>query len=103
MFISHLLATRKVEANQGTQANEGREVENEENVFCHIASRSKDTENLLKIFLSYRGLYWLSNKLIIYLILPKKHSFLHKMEKLTTKLMVIIKLLLQIPQEKVSF
>lgn len=37
MFISHLLATREVEADQGTQTNEGREVEDEEDVLCHDA------------------------------------------------------------------
>lgn len=41
MFISHLLATREVKANQGTQANEGREVKDKEDVLRHVAPRPK--------------------------------------------------------------
>lgn len=41
MFISHLLATREVEADQGTQTNEGREIKDEEDVLCHAARPKK--------------------------------------------------------------
>lgn len=41
MFISHLLATREVKANQCTQTNEGREVEDEEEVLRHGDTNSK--------------------------------------------------------------
>ena len=45
MFISHLLATREVEADQSTQTNEGREVEDEEDVLCHDARLKKLKSN----------------------------------------------------------
>lgn len=39
MFISHFLATREIKADQGTQANERREIEDKEDVLCHVAAR----------------------------------------------------------------
>lgn len=81
MFISHLLATRKVQADQGTQANEGREIENKKKVFCHIATLPK--KNLLKCLCLTGNNRKLSQK------------------KLTTKPLVTIKLLVQM--KKVSF
>lgn len=40
MFISHLLATREVKTDQGTEANEGREVEDKEDVLRHCATKN---------------------------------------------------------------
>lgn len=36
MFISHLLATREIKADQSTQANEGGEIEDKKDVLCHV-------------------------------------------------------------------
>lgn len=41
MFVSHFLATRKIKADQGTQANERREIQDKEDVLCHVAARPK--------------------------------------------------------------
>lgn len=35
MFVSHLLATRKIKADQGAQTNEGRKIDDKEDIFCH--------------------------------------------------------------------
>ena len=53
MFISHLLATREIKADQRTEANEGREVEDKENVFCHGATRP------IKPTLNYEQTPWI--------------------------------------------
>lgn len=59
MFISHLLATREVKANQCTQTNEGREVEDEEEVLRHGDTNSKRRRlkktKLLRLCQSYIG------------------------------------------------
>lgn len=39
MLISHLLATREVEADQSTKANECRKVKDEKEVLGHVAMR----------------------------------------------------------------
>lgn len=41
MFVSHLLATGEVKADHRTQANERREVEDEEDVLRHFAVTRK--------------------------------------------------------------
>lgn len=52
MFVSHFLATREVEADHGTEANEGREVEDKEKVLRHVATGIQ-----IQALRSYLGLY----------------------------------------------
>lgn len=105
MFISHLLATREVEADKGTEANEGREVEDKEEVLGHVATRPKTPTKNYKV--SPKNMSMISCTILADLYRAvqacrnvQKAQFLsvalpHKMKKQTTKLLVTIKLLLQ--------
>lgn len=48
MFVSHLLATGEVKADHGTEANERREVEDEEDVLRHVAVTRKTVSSSYK-------------------------------------------------------
>lgn len=112
MFISHLLATRKVEADKGTEANEGREVEDKEEVLRHVATKIKtptlnykeSSQNtsiiswtrIADLYSALQGFSNVQKAQLLSVALP------HKMEKQTTKLLVTIKLLLQ-EKQKASF